>query len=187
MESITEIMNMLNQRIEQGICKVVSPGNQHYEWSEEAVAIDLTNSIYLPDRSFWEVDPVTYQNLRHFIANQRQAAINHSQKEDGVCFISLEESNDDEQNLHHKLPDHSSPNPEEEVLFNEKKEAILHAINELEEVDREIILGLFYKYETMETLAETFHLSCSSIHRHKEKSLQKLQNLLSGYAEEYEK
>ena len=71
--------------------------------------------------------------------------------------------------------------PEEQMINKLQQELLIHAINQLTQDERQLIVALFYEGLTEETVAQYMECAQSTVWYRKQKILQKLKKLLTTF------
>ena len=83
--------------------------------------------------------------------------------------------------LSHELPEGTDgPQPEEEVLRREERNALLSAIYELNETDRAIILRKYFFYQPTKQIARDLHMRPGAVDTRASRALDKLKEMMGG-------
>ncbi len=83
--------------------------------------------------------------------------------------------------LSHELPEGTGgPQPEEEVLRREERNALLSAIYELNETDRAIILRKYFFFQPTKQIARDLHLRPGNVDTRASRVLDKLKKMMGG-------
>jgi RNA polymerase sigma factor (sigma-70 family) len=126
-------------------------------------------------------DPIRKNSLRRWLDGIQQNHIRNLARERSPLSID-EEPEDGETQFAEYLADVRAPNPEHEYISDETRREILSALDlalqELSTRDREIVVRRLMRRESIEQLAEDYHLKPQTIYQIISNTKKKLRNYL---------
>jgi RNA polymerase sigma factor (sigma-70 family) len=128
-----------------------------------------------------EFDPIRKNSLRRWLDGIQQNHIRNLSRERNPLSID-EEPEDSDANFAEYLADARTPNPEQEFISDETRREILSALDlalqELPARDREIVMRRLLRKESIEHLAQDYHLKPQTVYQIMSNTKKKLRNYL---------
>ena len=177
-----QIIKDHDDRIKKGLSKVY-PGRRPRRTSTDSyVLFNDTCTVYCRDiHRVMELDPESFTALEHSIEREIQNNRKHRH------VLSYNELTPCDNNYISLMADPNAPDPKTALREKDRRDAVNAAIDQLPDIQRTIIHGLFHEYRTEKELAEILNMTSPNVHYHKERALKKLESLLYEYEEEYER